>query len=127
LETLVALTIVLLMFGMMSSLLVQISNRTYPTGKLKAHELLNSFIISINPVDSLYNSATLNNSASLYNSTKNIDGYKLKSRCTEVDGLPYLLKAKFEIYDENGRLMEQACRFIISQRLDDDHQEDDHQ
>jgi type II secretory pathway pseudopilin PulG len=102
LETMVALTIVLLMFGMMSSLLIQINKGSYSSRKLKAHELLNSFIISMNQRDTFYNS------------TINIDGYILRSQCAGWEGYPNLVKSKFEIYDERGGLIEQESRFIIS-------------
>jgi len=110
LETMVALTIALLMFGMMSSLFIQISRKSYSSRKLKAHELLNSFVISMSQNDSFYNSKM------------NIDGYLIKTRFTKVDSFPLLFKSKFEIYDDKGQLLDQVNKFIISQKSEDENQ-----
>jgi hypothetical protein len=115
LETIVALTISLLIFAMMASLLVRIDTKTYTSRRVKAHELLTSYFMSMNEKDSFYNSVII------------LDRFTLKSQCTEVDGYQNLFKTKFEIFDENGILMEQHNRFIISKPLRSENQDGDFQ
>jgi hypothetical protein len=110
LETIIALTITLFMFGLMTTLFMQINRQSYSSKKMRAHELLNGYIFSISQTDS-YSRASITR-----------DEYVLKSRFTKVDSLPFLFRSEFEILDDRGKVLDRVERYIYSQNLEKDTQ-----
>jgi hypothetical protein len=106
LETFIALTITLFMFGMMTTLFMQISRQSYSSRKIRAHEMLNGFILFVSQNDSYSRSELIK------------DEYVLKCRFTKVDSLPFLFRSEFEILDKSGKVLDQAERYVYSQNIE---------
>jgi hypothetical protein len=106
LETMVALTIALFMFGLMASLFEKINKNAYSSRQLKAHELLKTCALA------------MKDSASADISDIPLVGFLVKRRFLKIDTLPGVLKWHLVIYDESGRELDQTTLFIQADDLE---------
>ncbi len=100
LETTVALTIASFIFGLVTVVFVQITNRSVSRSDIKTHELLN--IYSMNSVDE----------SSLFDGETIQDGYILRRRFNKIDSVSGVIKGEYYIYDGNNLLIEKLEKII---------------
>jgi hypothetical protein len=100
LETTVALTIASFIFGLVTVVFVQITNRSVSRSDIKTHELLNMY--SINSVDE----------SSLFDGETIQDGYILRRRFNKIDSVSGVIKGEYYIYDGNNLLIEKLEKII---------------
>jgi hypothetical protein len=100
LETMVALTIASFIFGLVTVVFVQITNRSVSRSDIKVHELLN--IYSIDCI----------NENTLFDDETEQDGYLLRRRFSKIDSVPGVIKGEFYIYGSNNLLLEKVEKII---------------
>ena len=102
LETLIALTISVLIVGFVSFIFVQVTSKSISSRVFEAEELLNYYSTRSIARDSLFDSQTT------------MDGLILKRRIFTIDSLTGVYKAEFTICEENGLILVKSEKYILS-------------
>jgi hypothetical protein len=104
LETLVALTISVFLFLMVTVLFVQVTGRSVSIKKIRAHELLNNY------------SLETSEQKSYYDEERAAEEFILKRQVSAVDSLPGIIRIKFLIYEGNTQLLDQIDKLVLDEK-----------
>jgi len=101
LETMVALSILLVIFGIAVTLFIRVGAESMSLKKLEAAPLLKDF------------SEDTRRQGEFVDGERRIDGFTLKRRVTEMNDIPGLWRIHYYIYDRDDHLLQDWQQFVL--------------